>query len=89
MAFDFSPLFAAGLPAPVVKWTGAPKFNFTGGNNDPDELPLEGLMAAAQSVLVREGTLEERPVTIGEVRDAEELALVSSVRGWRPAVLVP
>jgi len=55
MAFDFSPLFAAGLPAPVVKWTGAPKFNFTGGNNDPDELPLVGLMAAAQSVLVREG----------------------------------
>ena len=42
-----------------------------------------------RAVLVREGTLEERPVTIGEVRDAEELALVSSVRGWRPAVLVP
>lgn len=55
MTFDFSPLFAAGLPAPAVKWSGAPKFNFTGGNNDPDELPLEGLMQAAQSVLAREG----------------------------------
>ena len=57
MAFDFSPLFAAGLPAPAVKWTGAPKFNFTGGNNDHDELPLEGPMAAAQSVLAREGRM--------------------------------
>src|SRR3989304_335481 len=57
MAFDFSPLFAAGLPAPVVKWTGAPKFNFPGGNNDPDELPLVGRVAAAQSVLVREGRM--------------------------------
>jgi 2-aminoadipate transaminase len=55
MAFDFSPLFPAGLPPPAVRWSGAPRFNFTGGNNDPDELPLEGLMAAAQSVLAREG----------------------------------
>ena len=55
MAFDFGPLFPAGLPPPAVRWTGAPKFNFTGGNNDPDELPLEGLMQAAQSVLAREG----------------------------------
>ncbi len=55
MAFDFGPLFPAGTPAPAVKWTGSPKFNFTGGNNDPDAVPLEGLMQAAQSVLAREG----------------------------------
>jgi para-aminobenzoate synthetase/4-amino-4-deoxychorismate lyase len=42
-----------------------------------------------RAVLLREGSLEERPVMIDEVRAAEELALVSSVRGWRPAVLVP
>jgi para-aminobenzoate synthetase/4-amino-4-deoxychorismate lyase len=40
-------------------------------------------------VLLREGRLAERPVTPDELRDAEELALVSSVRGWRTAVLVP
>jgi len=53
--------------------------------------PVEtGLLPGTyRAVLVREGTLEERPVTIDQVRAAEELALVSSVRGWRRAVLVP
>ena len=72
MAFDFSPLFPAGLPAPAVRWTGAAKFNFTGGNNDPDELPLEGLMAAAQSVLAREG------------RTLASYGLRSGPQGYRP-----
>ena len=54
-AFDFAPLFPAGLPAPSVKWQGAPKINFTGGNNDPDQVPVEGLIAAANAVLTREG----------------------------------
>jgi para-aminobenzoate synthetase/4-amino-4-deoxychorismate lyase len=42
-----------------------------------------------REVLVREGWLEERPVTVAEARAAEGLALVSSVRGWRDAELVP
>ena len=42
-----------------------------------------------RTVLLREGRLIERPVTIDELGRAGELALVSSVRGWRPAVLVP
>ena len=54
-AFDFAPLFPAGLPAPSVKWQGAPKINFTGGNNDPDQVPVDGLIAAANAVLAREG----------------------------------
>jgi len=41
-----------------------------------------------RSVLLREGRLIERPVRVDELRGAGELALVSSVRGWRPAVLV-
>ncbi|HWK94874.1 MAG TPA: PLP-dependent aminotransferase family protein [Pseudolabrys sp.] len=55
MAFDFTPLFPASLPPPAVRWIGAPKYNFVGGNNDPDEIPLDGLIAAAQSVMAREG----------------------------------
>lgn len=39
--------------------------------------------------LLREGRLRERRVRIEEARAAEALALVSSVRGWREAVLVP
>jgi 2-aminoadipate transaminase len=53
--FDFAPLVPASVPAGAAKWTGSPKYNFTGGNNDSDELPLDGLIASANSVLKREG----------------------------------
>ena len=53
--FDYASLFRSGLPPPAVRWTGRVKYDFTGGNNDPDALPLDGLMAAAESVLKREG----------------------------------
>jgi 2-aminoadipate transaminase len=72
MAFDFGPLFPAGLPAPAARWAGLAKFNFTGGNNDPDEIPLDGLMAAAQSVLKREG------------RTLSTYGLNSGPQGYRP-----
>lgn len=54
-AFDYAPLLPANLPPPAARWTGRPKYNFIGGNNDADELPLDGLMAAADAVLRREG----------------------------------
>ena len=53
--FDFAPLLPTGLPAPAARWTGRVKFDFTGGNNDADGLPLEALIAAATAVLKREG----------------------------------
>jgi 2-aminoadipate transaminase len=54
-SLDFAPLLAAGLPPPAVKWTGFPKYNFTGGHNDADEVPLEQIVKAANDVLTREG----------------------------------
>jgi 2-aminoadipate transaminase len=51
--FDFAP----GLPPPAVRWNGRVKFDFTGGNNDPDRVPVDGLIAAAESVLRREGRM--------------------------------
>lgn len=54
-SFDFTPLLPAGLPPAAARWTGRPKYDFTGGNNDPDALPLDGLIAAADAVLRREG----------------------------------
>ena len=42
-----------------------------------------------REVLLREGRLTERSITVDDLRAAEEIALVSSVRGWREAVLVP
>jgi len=49
--------FAQGLPPPAVRWNGRVKFDFTGGNNDPDRVPIDGLIAAAESVLKREGRM--------------------------------
>ena len=53
--FDFAPLLPAGLPAPAARWTGLAKYSFVGGNNDPDQVPVEGLIDAASAVLRREG----------------------------------
>jgi 2-aminoadipate transaminase len=64
--FDFSPLLPADLPPPAEKWKGAPRYNFTGGNNDPDQVPVEGLTAAVTAVLAREGrTLASYNLTTG------------------------
>ncbi|MDR3469500.1 MAG: PLP-dependent aminotransferase family protein [Xanthobacteraceae bacterium] len=54
-AFDFAPLLASGLPAAAERFSGLPAYNFTGGHNDPDALPLDRLIDAADAVLRREG----------------------------------
>ena len=53
--FDYTPLLPAGLPAPAARWTGLAKYSFVGGNNDPDQVPVEGLVDAVNAVLRREG----------------------------------
>src|SRR6202795_3285398 len=53
--FDFAALLPAGLPAPAARWTGLAKYSFIGGNNDPDQVPVEGLIEAINAVLRREG----------------------------------
>src|SRR5215813_11420828 len=53
--FDFAPLLPAGLPAPAVRWTGLAKYSFVGGNNDPEQVPVDGLIDAVNAVLRREG----------------------------------
>jgi 2-aminoadipate transaminase len=70
--FDFAPLLPTGLPPPAVKWTGWPQYNFTGGHNDADQIPVEGLIAAATTVLKREG------------RTLATYGLTSGPQGYRP-----
>ncbi len=53
--FDFTPLLAEGLPPAAAKWTGFPKYNFVGGNNDADQVPVDRLLEASTAVLTREG----------------------------------
>ncbi len=54
--FDFGKLYSDGLPDPAAKWAPFPPYYFVGGNNDPEEIPIEGLIEAAASVLRREGS---------------------------------
>jgi 2-aminoadipate transaminase len=70
--FDFAPLLPAGLPAPAAKWTGLAKYSFVGGNNDPDQVPVDGLIAAVDAVLRREG------------RTLATYGLASGPQGYRP-----
>ncbi len=70
--FDFGPLLATGLPAPAAKWNGFPKYNFVGGHNDAEQVPLDGLVAAANAVLRREG------------RTLANYGLESGPLGYRP-----
>ena len=72
MAFDFAPLLAPGAPAPAVKWPGWPKYNFTFGNNAPEEVPIDDLRAAVDKMLQREG------------RRLAEYRLEQGPQGYRP-----
>jgi len=54
-SIDYAKLYSAGLPDPAPRWAPFPKYYFVGGNNDPEQIPIEGLIEAAASVLRREG----------------------------------
>jgi 2-aminoadipate transaminase len=70
--FDFAPLLPPGLPAPAARWTGLARYSFIGGNNDPDQVPLEALIDAVNAVLKREG------------RTLATYGLASGPQGYRP-----
>lgn len=54
-AFDFAPLLRPNLPPAAVRYSGFPPFNFVGGHNDAATTPVDELIAASASVLLREG----------------------------------
>jgi 2-aminoadipate transaminase len=70
--FDFTPLLPAGTPAAAARWTGLAKYSFVGGNNDPEQVPLGGLIEAVNAVLGREG------------RTLATYGLESGPQGYRP-----
>jgi len=71
-SFDFAPLLAGGLPPPAARFSGFPKYNFIGGHNDAEHVPVDALMAAAAAVLGREG------------RTLATYGLASGPLGYRP-----
>lgn len=49
----------------------------------------DGLLPGiARRLALEAGEITERPLTADDLRAAEEIALLSTVRGWRPAVLL-
>ncbi len=55
-SINYEKLYSDGLPDPAPRWAPFPPYYFVGGNNDPEQIPVEGLVEAAASVLRREGT---------------------------------
>lgn len=43
--------FARGLPDPLPRWAGMPRYNFVGGHNDPIRIPVNDLADAAARAL--------------------------------------
>src|SRR6476620_1562318 len=71
-AFDFAPLLPTGLPAPVAKWTVLAKYSFVMRNTAPEQVPVDGLIDAANAVLRREG------------KTLATYGLASGPQGYRP-----
>ncbi len=63
---DYAGLLRADLPPAAAKYAGFPKYNFVGGHNDAESIPVDELRAAADAVLAREGrTLATYSLTSG------------------------
>lgn len=71
MPFDYA--FRPDLPAPAAaRFGGFPKYNFVGGHNDGEAVPVEAFIAAAGAVLAREG------------KNLATYGLASGPQGFRP-----
>jgi len=54
-SLDYAKLFAEGRPAGTQPWGGLPPYNFVGVHNNPDEIPIEDLIASSARALRQEG----------------------------------
>ena len=93
---DYAKLFAANLPQSAPRWGGFPTYNFIGGHNNPDEIPIEGLIEASARILRREGrhlatyNMESGPLGYIGLREflVEKLAHYRSVRAPIEEILI-
>jgi 2-aminoadipate transaminase len=54
-SLDYARLFAKDLPSGPQPWDGFPPYNFVGGHNNPDEIPIEDLVVSSARALRQEG----------------------------------
>ena len=92
----YDQLFAADLPAPAARWNGFPPYNFVGGNNDPEGVPVEALIESATRALRAEGRdlaiyhMGQGPLGHGGLRAfvADKLAKMRGIEGSADDVLI-
>ena len=41
--------------SPAIEWKGYPKFNFIGGHNDPESIPIISLKESIDKIILKEG----------------------------------
>lgn len=54
-SLDYNRLFSKAVPSGTPEWHGFPQYNFIGGHNNPDEIPIDDLIAASARALRQEG----------------------------------
>ena len=55
MSTPIERMFRRGLPPAANPWAGFPRYNFTGGHNDRDAIPVESLTSEMANVLREKG----------------------------------
>ncbi len=55
MSFDYTPFFRDNLPPAAQPFGGFPAYNFIGGHNDADSVPVDELAAALTKAMARDG----------------------------------
>ncbi len=53
---DYDKLFAKNLPAGASRWGDFPLYNFIGGHNNPDAMPVDNLIESSARVLRQDGS---------------------------------
>ena len=48
---DYPSLMSSGLPAPAPKWQGFPEYNFIGGHNDRNSIPVDDMISVSYTHL--------------------------------------
>jgi 2-aminoadipate transaminase len=51
----FEGALRADVPAPSGRWNGFPPYHFVGGNNAPEGVPVDELLAGLERAMRREG----------------------------------
>ena len=95
-SIDYAELLAPGLPPGAAPWKGFPRFNFIGGHNDPDLIPVADLIVAATRVLERQGRdlatyhMTSGPLGLIELRQflVDKLAKLRGIRTSPENVLI-